>query len=344
MTARQPVTAARAWLAAVAAGLLVLEACWMDGPEEPADLYYARHEAEVFPDLKPETPAERLLRFDAKVRIVREHRTFALVATEDGHEGWVARSHLLDADTRDSLERLTWATSTLPGQGAARAWDTLNVHTEPYRWAPTFFQLDKDEGFMVLDRTLVDRLPETEGARPGSTVATDVDYWYLVRLRQIGQTGWLLENMAYADIPLDVAVLADGRAIVAHFQLRRRDPGPVDRAKPAWLFAQSSRMGQEHDFDVLRVFRWDARLGRYRLIRNETGLKGYLPVSVLDQAQDGSSAEVSFRVLTDRGGMLWQRSYVYDGSRVFPVADGPSQFPVPGGIGLRYAKDAVPGP
>ena len=288
----------------------------------------------MYPDLAPDSPPDRLLPFDTRVTVHREHRSFARVLTEDGHEGWVDRSQLLDSATRARLSGLERQFEAMPSQGKGRAWDTLNVHSEPYRWAPTFYQLAKDGPFEIVDRALVDRLPAAAARAGYVPQATEVDYWYLVRLGDIGQTGWLLENMAYADVPLEVGMLGAGQAIVASFALGNELP--ANSAKAAWLLAQSSIPRQEHDFDVLRVLRRHPSRNRYVIARLESGLKGYLPIEFIDRVESRGRTGMGYRVLVERSGELRERTYMLADGRVRFLGEAPSERAVHGGLGKRY--------
>ena len=98
-------------------------------------------------------------------------------------------------------------------------------------------------------------------------------------------------------MPLEVAALAQGLEIVAHFQIgsTETEDGSQRLFKPTWLWFQSSGRGDIHDFDVMRVYQWDTRRRRYVVIRQVSGIEGYLPVEILPGSRTG------FRILVDRG-------------------------------------------
>ena len=312
------------------------------GPQELAEdeTLYSRNRVELYSGLEPDAPAVAVLDFDTRARILETHRSFVRLRTVDGQEGWAPRAMLLDSNLRRGLRALTSRTAALPSQGLYRARDTLNVHTQPYRWAPTFYQLEKDEGVEMLDRILVDRLPAAAATARTPPQPTGLDYWYLVRIPRLGQTGWLIANMAYADIPLEVAMLAQGRSIVAYFPIGSVADQTSGEAKTTWLWFQSSRGAQVHDFDRMAVFRWDARRSRYVVIRQYSALTGYLPVEVRPNFNSERGTGVGIQVLLDRDGQMHGRNYVYTANRVYqleerPVAGAPRHVP-PGGFGSRY--------
>lgn len=312
------------------------------GPQELAEdeTLYSRNRVELYSGLEPDAPAVAVLDFDTRARILETHRSFVRLRTVDGREGWAPRAMLLDSNLRSRLRALTSQTAALPSQGLYRARDTLNVHTQPYRWAPTFYQLEKDEGVEMLDRMLVDRLPAAAATARTPPQPTGLDYWYLVRIPKLGQTGWLIANMAYADIPLEVAMLGQGRSIIAYFPIGSVADRASGEAKTTWLWFQSSRGGQVHDFDRMAVLRWDARRSRYIVIRQYSNLSGYMPIEIRPNLASERGTGVGIQVLLDNDGQMLGRNYIYTANRVYqlaenPVAGAPRHVP-PGGFGSRY--------
>lgn len=310
-----------------------------EGPSE-ADFLYSRNGVEMYGGLDPRAPVSGILEFDTRARVLETHRSFVRIRTDDRQEGWVPRSMLLDHGLRGRLRALSTASADLPPQGLSRPRDTLNVHVEPYRWSPTFYQLKKDEGFHVLDRMLVDRLPSAAQTAPTIPEPTGEDYWYLVRIPQIGEAGWLLGNMVYADLPLEVAMLAQGKTVVGYFPIGSITDESLGETKTTWLWVQSTARGQVHDFDRVMVFRWDSRRDRYLIIRQNSNLKGYLPVELLPGLETKRGTGMGYRILLERNGELRQRTYVYTRDRVYPLGEDavtgmPDHVP-PGGFGARY--------
>ena len=337
-------TGAQDWYRPAAA--TALAAVWLSGcgsSSESAtegDLHVTRNRVELYAGLEPDAPASATLAFDTPVRVLDQHRSFAKIRTPTGLEGWAAKSLLLDRVLRRQLQILTGASSALPSQGRYRSRDTLNVHIQPYRWSPTVYQLEKDEEFQILDRVLVDRLPASAATAAVPPEPTGEDYWYLVRVPAIDHAGWLIANMAYSDIPLEVAMLAGGHSIVSYFELGSVEDTSLQQAKSTWLWTQSTGGGQVHDFDRLQVLKWDARRDRYLVTRQYSGLEGYLPIE-LDPDMDsprGSGSGVHF--LYEGDGGLRRRTLVYTDGRVYPLENaaltGLPRFNPPAGFGSKY--------
>ena len=216
------------------AGTLFVGCIGTEPPADP-DYHYTRNDVELYAGLEHDAPVVSVLTFDTRVMVLETYRSFSRVRVGAQTEGWLPSSMLLDETLRRELARLTGMASGVPGQGVFRSRDTLNVHTEPYRWAPTFYQLDKDEGFQILDRMVVDRLPAAAAESLVEIEPTGEDYWYLVWIPRIGEAGWLLANMSYADLPLEIAALAQGNSIVGYFQIGSTEDESIGESQPTWL-------------------------------------------------------------------------------------------------------------
>lgn len=327
---------------AAATATLLLAGCLSTEVDPRAEeTFSTRNRVPLYEGLEPDAATVQVLDFGSQARILDSHRSFVRVETSEGLEGWLARSMLLDTRLQSQLEALTGASGQLPDQGGGRARDTLNVHLEPYRWSPTFYQLEKDEGFEVLDRMLVENLPASAATGRRPPEPTGLDYWYLVRLSQAeGNAGWLLANMAYPDLPLEAAMQAGGRPIVAHFPLGSVRDESLGESRTEWLWLQSTRGGQVHDFDLLRVIGWDGRLDRYRVFRQYSGLAGYLPIEVIPDMVTDHGIGTGFTLLLERDGSLRKRTHVYINRRLYYLGEKPvgetGLLSPPGGFQTRY--------
>ncbi len=68
-------------------------------------------------------------------------RRFVRVRTSAGVEGWTDVNNLLSEQQMTDLRLLAASAAKLPSQGSAKVYEALNVHAEPYRQAPSFFQI-----------------------------------------------------------------------------------------------------------------------------------------------------------------------------------------------------------
>lgn len=329
IAARRPRRARAAAAASFLAALLSFPGCTAQTQPPPAEqAFVARNEVDLRSELGPGAPVVATLRLGARVEVVGRRRSFVRVRSEAGAEGWTKDAELVSSEIKEMAERLRQYTAEYPGQGVVRAFDTLNVHLEPYRWSPTLYQLEENEGAELLRHRLVERLPHAP--RPGQRAPEPIghDDWYLVRL-PTGRTGWLLSSMVYSGIPDEVAQYAEGRRIVSYFALGEVEDKARGETKKIWLWTQISRNKQGHDFDRFRVFRWSPRRHAYQTILVGRGLVGYLPVRVLPQLESKRGSGVGFELTIEKNDERVVRRYVLIGQRVYRVSEEPAPPPSP---------------
>ena len=92
-----------------------------------------------------------------EMKILETRRRFVRVRTAGGVEGWTDANLLLSAQQMEGLRHLSTRAGQLPSQGSATAIDTLNVHTEPARLAPSFFQVAENESVEVVGHSIAPR-------------------------------------------------------------------------------------------------------------------------------------------------------------------------------------------
>lgn len=92
-----------------------------------------------------------------RLDIVRTRRSFVLVRTEGGVEGWTHTRDLLTPDEIDRLKQMEDEARTMPSQGVASTYELLNVHTAPERRAPSFLQVNEGDKLEVLAHRVVPR-------------------------------------------------------------------------------------------------------------------------------------------------------------------------------------------
>ena len=102
-------------------------------------------------DLSLDAPISATLAQGERVEVLELRRRFAHVATEAGVTGWVDSASLMTTSEIEDLNGLTEAALSRPPQGAATVLDTLNVHTGPYRTAPSFTQLHEGDVIQVIE-------------------------------------------------------------------------------------------------------------------------------------------------------------------------------------------------
>lgn len=307
-----------------------------------------------------------------RLEIIRNRRTFYLVRTQSGVEGWTHERMLLNADEVERLRDLASQSKSMPSQGIASVFDLLNVHTEPHRQAPSFHQMKEHDKVEVLAHRVVPRddefrrspliappqkatkkqkekpkepaipLPEAPAAPdlppewlqlsnfdpsvvappppPEPARPVRLDDWTLIRYPS-GTTGWVLTSQLYMAIPDEVAQYAEGRRIMAYFDMGEVKDGEI--TKKTWLWATTDQRYLPYDFDNLRLFVWSTRRHRYETGFSERGLKGRYPIRV---HRSGNGRADGFTIEVERGdGARYLRSYSYDGNRIRMAGERPVQ-------------------
>jgi hypothetical protein len=76
-----------------------------------------------------------------RLDVLETRRRFVKVRTARGIEGWTDSNLLLSERQMADLRLLAASAAKLPSQGSAKVYEALNVHAEPYRQSPSFFQI-----------------------------------------------------------------------------------------------------------------------------------------------------------------------------------------------------------
>jgi hypothetical protein len=285
--------------------------------------WVARAQVSIREELGPRSAVAANIPLGTPVDIIGRRRKLVRVRAADGVEGWAREEELISSDVKTRLEILSARAEVFPPQGELRAFDELNVHLEPYRWSPTIYRLDKDEGAQLLARKRVVRREEDEVTMPSGAPRED---WFLVRL-PTGAAGWLLGSRTYSAIPIEVAQYAEGRRILSYFGLGPVVDSLTGESKETWLWVQGPRERQDYDFDRIRVFRWSNHRDAYQTIKLERGVEGYLPVTMLPSVESPRGSGPGFRVIVSRNGALTARTFAMVGQRVYLASEAPAQPP-----------------
>jgi hypothetical protein len=92
-----------------------------------------------------------------KLDVLEMRRRFIKVRTADGLVGWTDSNLLLTPQQMDDLRNLADSAAKLPSQGAAAAYDLLNIHAEPARQSPSFFQIPEAGSVEVIGHRVAPR-------------------------------------------------------------------------------------------------------------------------------------------------------------------------------------------
>jgi hypothetical protein len=300
------------------------------------EAFVARTSVQIRSELAPNAPVVATLDLGERVEIVDRRRRFVRVRTTKGVEGWTRDTRLATPQLLDFMEQLQKQTAADPSQGFFLALFPLNVHLEPYRWSPTIYQLQEDEGADLLRRQLVDRLPSKPQPDRPTPAPTGIDDWCLLRLSN-GQAGWVLCSGIYSGIPDEVKQYAERRRITSYFTVGEERAGDI--VKPTWLWTQTEDAKLPHDFDVFRVFKWSGRANSYQTIKIERGVQGYLPVTVHPEVESPRGKGPGFSIILDRKGERVLETYVVLSFGTYRVDQKPAPPPRPS---IRLEEKVAP--
>ena len=142
--------------ALAAAGFLWLASCTTPAPPpaKPAGVAYAGPPVlNLRKDLGPRSAVTGTAKHGERLDVLETRRRFVRVRASSGAEGWADLNLLLSQQQMDDLRRLAEDAKKLPSQGAATVYEPLNIHAEPFRQSPSFFQIP--EGGVVDRKSVV---------------------------------------------------------------------------------------------------------------------------------------------------------------------------------------------
>lgn len=141
--------------------LLGVSAC-SDGPQKApaiAEAFAGPMTLNIREEISLKSPVAATVKHGDKLEVLQVRRRFMRVRTATGAEGWCDSERLLTTDQMDHLQAVADIAAKLPVQGEGTVFDARNVHTEPHRLAPSFYQLKEEERFQVLGHRLMERGP-----------------------------------------------------------------------------------------------------------------------------------------------------------------------------------------
>lgn len=117
-------------------------------------------------EISLKSPVVATLKHGEKVGILEQRRRFVLVRAPGGKEGWTDVRQLITPDQMAELNSLLRRASDLPSQGVASTFEPVNMHAEPSRASPSFYQLREGARVEVIGHKLSPRLQTTAGPPP----------------------------------------------------------------------------------------------------------------------------------------------------------------------------------
>jgi hypothetical protein len=157
------------WLAFLLVAILtaLLAGCSSRSPQPSTGIAYAGPALlNLRKDLASKSPNVGSAKHGDKLEVLETRRKFVRVRTPQGIEGWTDTNLLLTQQQMDDLHRLAVSVAKLPSQGAATVFDTLNMHAEPSRQSPSFYQIPESGSVEVIGHRVAPRYPPAAAAAP----------------------------------------------------------------------------------------------------------------------------------------------------------------------------------
>lgn len=146
-------------MAVVFVGLLLgLTGCGTDAPQALGQAYVAPATLNLRSQLTQKNSTVAVLKHGEHVSIIDARRRFLKIRTDKGVEGWVDSSDLLSPQEMAQIRREREEALSLPSEGSAAPYETLNIHIEPNRKSPAFAQIREGSQVSVLAHKLAPKL------------------------------------------------------------------------------------------------------------------------------------------------------------------------------------------
>ncbi|HLH41927.1 MAG TPA: SH3 domain-containing protein [Bryobacteraceae bacterium] len=114
-------------------------------PAPPAGVAYAGPAAlNIRKELGPRSVVVATAKHGDRLGVIETRRRFVKVRTAAGAEGWTDLNLLLSEQQMGDLLQLKVSAAKLPSQGTATVYEPLNIHAEPFRQSPSFFQIPEN--------------------------------------------------------------------------------------------------------------------------------------------------------------------------------------------------------
>jgi hypothetical protein len=119
-------------------------------------------------ELTPKAAVSATVKHGEKLEILEYKRRFVKVRTAQGAEGWADTRQLLTPEQMAGLRSMADSALKFPSQGAATVFEPLNMHTEPNRASPSFWQIPDTAKVDVIGHKLAPRTQAQPTAPPAT--------------------------------------------------------------------------------------------------------------------------------------------------------------------------------
>jgi hypothetical protein len=144
----------------ILAGLVLLPACQtqiLDNTPPSAVAYVAPGTLNLRPTLTQKDGVVAVLHHGERVQVIESRRRFVKIRSARGATGWVDALQLLTPEGMAQIQADAQRAASLPSEGAATAFEELNVHLEPNRQSPAFARILEGSAVEVLGHKIAPR-------------------------------------------------------------------------------------------------------------------------------------------------------------------------------------------
>jgi len=145
--------------------LALLVSCATQAPKAPSigEAYVGPSTLTLRRDLSAKSPIAGTAKHGDKLEILEYQHRLVKVRSPQDVEGWTDLRQLLTPEQMANLRGMADSAAQYPSQGVASVFEPLNMHTEPNRASPSFWQVPENGKVEVLTHKLA---PRTQAAAP----------------------------------------------------------------------------------------------------------------------------------------------------------------------------------
>ncbi len=141
-----------------------------DRPKPIGEAFVAPITLNLRQELTPGSKPVAVLKHGDPVDIIQLRRRFVRIRTKSGMEGWTDSRQLMTPEQMDSLREFSERAAKLPSYGSATAFSVLNIHSEPNRQSPSFYQIAEGAPVEVIGHKATPRLTQAQVPPPAPLV------------------------------------------------------------------------------------------------------------------------------------------------------------------------------
>lgn len=203
-----------------------------------------------------------------------------------GKLGYVQIKYLADKTKLEKMDALLDLIETKQAQASGTTGRKAPIRLGPGRDAELIEVMRTPQNFDVYDKVTT---THTHNNREKKEV------WYLVKLVD-GRAGYIHSLNIKLVPPPDINMYTQGRKAVAWHMLREKEDAESGRKGRDYITAYAgTALSPGADFDRIEIYNYDPKIGAYSTSFAKSGIKGLLPLNVIDT--DGGGKIIKVRLM-----------------------------------------------